>query len=162
MCASVPGGAKGYFSFVLRSFINLFVILSIDTCQGDSGGPLMMFTVSNQWVLVGLTSFGNGCAERSSSGVYTRIAAFEDWIRMNTNDAYWLSKVIPAISSEPVIETSSNFITSWIKKIVQNLITLPKSVVSNKSMSSHANIISTWNYHRFLCTLLLFFFRIAY
>lgn len=51
-----------------------------DTCQGDSGGPLMMFSSSNQWILVGLTSFGDGCARRNSAGVYTRVASFRDWI----------------------------------------------------------------------------------
>ncbi|CAF4831467.1 unnamed protein product [Rotaria sp. Silwood2] len=56
-CASVPGGSK-------------------DTCQGDSGGPLMMFNESNQWVLVGLTSSGIGCARAAYSGMYTRVAAY--------------------------------------------------------------------------------------
>jgi secreted trypsin-like serine protease len=44
-------------------------------CNGDSGGPLMMFTSSNQWMLVGLTSYGVGCAEAAYSAVYTRVAA---------------------------------------------------------------------------------------
>ncbi|CAF5151838.1 unnamed protein product, partial [Rotaria socialis] len=35
LCAGVSGGGK-------------------DTCQGDSGGPLMMFSSSNQWVLIGV------------------------------------------------------------------------------------------------------------
>jgi secreted trypsin-like serine protease len=60
-------------------------LLLIDTCQGDSGGPLMMFTTSQQWVLVGLTSSGIGCAEASYSGMYTRVAAFQSWISANTN-----------------------------------------------------------------------------
>jgi secreted trypsin-like serine protease len=50
----------------------------------------MMFTQSNQWVLVGLTSFGEGCARINNSGVYTRVAAYEDWIRSYTNDSYWI------------------------------------------------------------------------
>ncbi|CAF3924807.1 unnamed protein product [Rotaria sp. Silwood2] len=70
VCAGMSGGGK-------------------DTCQGDSGGPLMMFTSTNQWVLVGLTSFGYGCARPLYAGVYTRVAAYESWIRSNTNDSYW-------------------------------------------------------------------------
>jgi len=61
----------------------------LDTCQGDSGGPLMMFTSSKQWVLVGLTSSGEGCAQPAYSGVYTRVAAFQSWIKSNTNGSYW-------------------------------------------------------------------------
>jgi secreted trypsin-like serine protease len=47
-----------------------------------------MYTSSNQWVLVGLTSFGQGCAEAAHSGVYTRVAAFQSWIKSNTNGSY--------------------------------------------------------------------------
>ncbi|CAF0959135.1 unnamed protein product [Adineta ricciae] len=56
-----------------------------DTCQGDSGGPLMLFTASQQWVIVGLTSFGYGCAIPQYSGVYTRISAYVDWIKQFIN-----------------------------------------------------------------------------
>ncbi|CAF3128995.1 unnamed protein product [Rotaria socialis] len=59
-----------------------------DTCQGDSGGPLMMFTTSNQWVLVGLTSYGIGCARAAYPVVYTRVAYYQDWIRTTTSGVY--------------------------------------------------------------------------
>jgi len=49
-----------------------------DTCQGDSGGPLMV-RQEKAWVLVGLTSWGEGCA--NSYGVYTRVSAFAGFIR---------------------------------------------------------------------------------
>jgi len=57
----------------------------IDTCQGDSGGPLVCQR-SGCWVLAGLTSFGNGCAEPQNPGVYTRVANFQDWIREHVGD----------------------------------------------------------------------------
>ena len=44
-----------------------------------------MFSSNNQWILVGLTSFGEGCALANFSGVYTRVAAYEDWINSNMN-----------------------------------------------------------------------------
>ncbi|MEM9153728.1 MAG: trypsin-like serine protease [Cyanobacteria bacterium P01_F01_bin.33] len=50
-----------------------------DACLGDSGGPLLVLS-SDRWLQVGLVSFGDGCAQPNSYGVYTRIADFEAWI----------------------------------------------------------------------------------
>ncbi|XP_052522856.1 enteropeptidase [Tympanuchus pallidicinctus] len=52
----------------------------VDSCQGDSGGPLMSED-GNQWVLVGVTSFGYKCAVAQRPGVYVRVAMFVDWIQ---------------------------------------------------------------------------------
>ncbi|XP_041439310.1 enteropeptidase isoform X2 [Xenopus laevis] len=52
----------------------------IDTCQGDSGGP-MMCKQNNEWFLVGVTSFGFGCAQPSRPGVYARVTQFTNWIK---------------------------------------------------------------------------------
>jgi len=82
--------------------MSVFVIVCIDACQGDSGGPLMMFTPMNQWVLVGLTSFGEGCARKSYSGVYTRVAAFKDWISRNTNGSYSKSKDFSSLTDRMI------------------------------------------------------------
>jgi len=68
-------------------FLNNFDLIT-DTCQGDSGGPLMMFTNSSQWVLVGLTSYGVGCARYGYAGVYTRVAAYQNWILTQTSAAF--------------------------------------------------------------------------
>ncbi|WP_329137323.1 serine protease [Streptomyces sp. NBC_01476] len=51
MCAGAPTGGR-------------------DACQGDSGGPLV---VADR--LVGLVSWGTGCAEAAYPGVYTRVSA---------------------------------------------------------------------------------------
>ena len=51
----------------------------VDTCQGDSGGPLIVDDTKGK-TLVGLTSFGNGCALPGNPGIYTRISYFNPWI----------------------------------------------------------------------------------
>ncbi|KAG8227074.1 hypothetical protein J437_LFUL007411, partial [Ladona fulva] len=49
-----------------------------DSCQGDSGGPLV-----EDDKLIGIVSFGNGCARPDYPGVYTNVSALRDWIKEN-------------------------------------------------------------------------------
>lgn len=56
----------------------------VDTCQGDSGGPLMFSPDSERYYLGGIVSFGYKCADPDFPGVYTRVAAFIDWINEKT------------------------------------------------------------------------------
>ncbi len=48
----------------------------IDTCQGDSGGPMFKRNAANEWVQVGITSWGIGCAQPNAPGVYTEVRYF--------------------------------------------------------------------------------------
>lgn len=54
-----------------------------DSCQGDSGGPATIGLVENA-KLVGLVSWGEGCAKPFKYGVYTRVPSFADWVRTKT------------------------------------------------------------------------------
>ena len=57
-----------------------------DTCQGDSGGPLFADGPGGRRV-VGVTSWGAGCAEPGSPGVYARVA--------DTKLRTWVESVAP-------------------------------------------------------------------
>ena len=64
MCAGVMEGGK-------------------DSCQGDSGGPLFIPSASpfcEPSTLIGVVSWGNGCAAPGFPGVYARVSAMRSWI----------------------------------------------------------------------------------
>ncbi len=65
MCAGYIGGGK-------------------DSCQGDSGGPLMYKNPSGAMSLVGIVSWGEGCARKKKYGIYSNVAANLQWIEDNS------------------------------------------------------------------------------
>ncbi|XP_018418979.1 PREDICTED: coagulation factor VII-like [Nanorana parkeri] len=51
-----------------------------DACKGDSGGPFAVL-YRNTWYLVGVVSWGEGCAAEGKYGVYTRVSSYISWIK---------------------------------------------------------------------------------
>ncbi|MCP4692990.1 MAG: serine protease, partial [Desulfobacterales bacterium] len=55
-----------------------------DSCQGDSGGPLFITNSVGEPLQIGIVSFGRGCAQPNTYGVYTRVSRYTDWITRQT------------------------------------------------------------------------------
>ena len=51
----------------------------VDSCQGDSGGPAFVSSGGSA-VLIGVVSFGFGCAQAGYPGFYARISTLSGWV----------------------------------------------------------------------------------
>lgn len=76
-----------------------------DSCQGDSGGPLVRVGAGNCPTQVGLVSFGpNECAAEMRPAVYTRISAYNAWIRAVIGPT---TQIAEARDGEGVVQTAA-------------------------------------------------------
>ena len=59
-----------------------------DACQGDSGGPLVAADKdqNNAQSLIGVVSWGKGCAAPDALGMYAEVSHFTDWLKQQMPD----------------------------------------------------------------------------
>ena len=86
MCAGVPEGGK-------------------DTCQGDSGGPVAWReSEAKRSYLLGVVSWGSGCGDANSPGVYARVTYYLPWIEENTGKQ--TSKILKGLGENRYFSTN--------------------------------------------------------
>ena len=71
-----------------------------DSCQGDSGGPLVVRD-GDEWVQVGVVSWGASCAKPGMFGVYTHTAAFAEWVNETTGRELVVASGGAAVTEDP-------------------------------------------------------------
>ena len=61
-----------------------------DACQGDSGGPLIAAdpAQNNAQTLIGVVSWGFGCAAEDALGIYAEVSHFTAWLNQQMPDLY--------------------------------------------------------------------------
>lgn len=89
-----------------------------DACSGDSGGPLVAPFESrvpgeeDKFVLVGVVSWGVGCAQANAYGVYADVATIADWVteQMNVIEETSAPEVKSIVFSPEIVEATTIFL----------------------------------------------------
>jgi len=77
------GNNYGYASYEITDRMNCGYTQGKDACQGDSGGPFVKKGSASDGsddILVGIVSWGYGCASNNFPGVYADVLNQRDWI----------------------------------------------------------------------------------
>jgi secreted trypsin-like serine protease len=69
--------SQRYFTKILFSYL-------LRSCQGDSGGGLFYYN-NGRWYAAGVVSYAIGCGRQAFPTVFTKTAAYIDWIRAMMN-----------------------------------------------------------------------------
>ncbi|XP_058830824.1 ovochymase-2-like isoform X2 [Topomyia yanbarensis] len=117
----------------------------MDTCRGDSGGPIEVrrFDMNDleHPLVVGVTSFGTPCVN-GSTGVYTKIAPYIDWIESEINETISYDRCTSRCSMR--VSGSHSIVRSGFRGLVH--------LLRDQSVESHFNCAGTLIDDRFVLT----------
>lgn len=100
---SICNSFVGYDGILTRNMLCAgYMLGGQDACGGDSGGPLITYENGEQ-MLIGVVSFGIGCAEMGHPGIYTNVDNYSEWIEyyINELDGDSQETKVPPISTSP-------------------------------------------------------------
>ncbi|XP_041034706.1 serine protease 52-like [Carcharodon carcharias] len=120
-----------------------------DACQGDSGGPLMCECMDSEaWIQIGIVSWGNGCGESHSPGVYTLLSNYIEWLEAmaeQTEKPYLSSRGTSSGSSGQQNRNSSSQIPFPFQQLSDQDVTQPSDTSSTILGNAFLSIITfTW------------------
>ena len=83
------------------------------------GGPLSVDMDRNLKVQIGVVSWGPGCAQRDTVGVYASVSHFEAWIREHVPEALFYDEVRPSLPSSQATNRPSGSPTASAQALEQ-------------------------------------------
>jgi secreted trypsin-like serine protease len=112
----------------------------VDTCQGDSGGPMFRPDANNNWIQVGIVSWGNGCARPNFPGVYSQVSTFASAISAAADS---LTGTTPPPGCQPV--TNGNDVAIPDLSTVESAITISGcSGTASSASTVEVHIVHTY------------------
>ncbi|CAF3960025.1 unnamed protein product [Rotaria sp. Silwood1] len=86
--------------------------------KGDDGGPILQW-LGNRWEQVGITSYSEGCSLAGKPSIYTRLAAYREWIlsiltNVEPTNQTTMHITTISITSQPTTSNSTRLVNTTI------------------------------------------------